>query len=138
MTPPPTELPSITGAIQGADLGAALGAGAAAGSGAGGLTVTAEALLNAANKLQREAVGLRTLINADGLKDINECGHDPVSGPAAIGFQAKIGPIVTHVTTYVDNLTAATNELRDQARKYGATEEQIKLSMASMQSQAPQ
>jgi hypothetical protein len=135
MTQPAQPLPSISGAILGANLGSSLGANPTA----GGFQVTAEALMNAANKLLEQAEILSKALRADALKKITPCGTDPVSVLAVKGFQAKIEPLVQHTTAYVQNLKNAVDTLHDQAKSYGATDDQISQSWVSYmrQSQAP-
>jgi hypothetical protein len=43
--------------------------------------------------------------------------------------------MVQHCTTYVSNMTAAVSTLHDQAKKYGATDEQIAQSWTSFMQQ---
>jgi uncharacterized protein YukE len=142
-TPTPGELPSISGAIEGARIGGTLGAplGSAASAiasgaaGGAGFQVAAEALINAANKLQAQAQTLLLAAQDDALKKVIPCGTDPISGPAAAAFQDAIDPMVLHTTTYSKNMTDGADTLRKQAKDYGATEDQITQSWTSFQQQ---
>ena len=124
VSPFPDRQPSISDAIA-RDTATGAVAAAIGATNNGGFHLAAENLLNAANKLQGEVHSLQDALRQDGLKRIGICGPDPISGPAAAGFKAKIDPLVEHCNAYVNNLQIAVNTLKQQATAYGATDEQI-------------
>ncbi|RZT88095.1 hypothetical protein EV383_5031 [Pseudonocardia sediminis] len=63
---------------------------------------------------------------------IGRCSDDPVSGPAQISFQRKIDAVVGDCKRYVADLNTAAEGLKDVARRYSLTEEQIEQSFESV------
>ncbi|HEY4007537.1 MAG TPA: DUF3558 domain-containing protein [Pseudonocardia sp.] len=92
----------------------------------GSLSVDPVALLRASNILRMES---RELLSEDSSLQqgfMEPRGQDPVSGPAASGFQAKIDAILEQASAYATNLGTAADTLRKQAADYGATDLQAK------------
>ena len=92
----------------------------------GSLSVDPEALLRASNTLDLESKDLLTEIANYRDQALLPCGPDPVSGPAASSFQAKITALLDQATAYATSLGNASVTLKEQANRYGATDQQAK------------
>ncbi|MET0188242.1 MAG: hypothetical protein ABW212_04530 [Pseudonocardia sediminis] len=53
------------------------------------------------------------------------CSGDPVSAPAAVSFNRKIGGVVANCRAYVADLFVSCEHLASVARTYGVTDEAI-------------
>lgn len=120
-----TEIPhapmSAGDAVRAANLGAP-----------GSTKVTIEALLNARNILQARFEYMNKLIHrAQFDLVVPLCGSDPVSPYAAKGFNDKIQAMLTEMKKFVKSLGEAAEILDQNAKSYGATEEQITASFQS-------
>lgn len=63
--------------------------------------------------------------------------EDPVSEPAASGFNGKIDQTVAQTQVYVDEMQSAANQLVIIAQRYGHSEQEIKNSFARFDPNAP-
>jgi hypothetical protein len=107
---------------------------AALAGGPGSFTVSTEALLRARNVLQTEYERLSGLLSrCSTTLVVRDCGTDPVSSYASVGFNEKIGLIVAQANAYVQSLRDAADQLDETVRGYGATDEQIKASFDAFQ-----
>lgn len=61
-------------------------------------------------------------------------GRDPISLDYAPVFGTKVGTVVDRVRNHVEELREATNRLREAAREYGFTEDEIKQSFTDFRS----
>lgn len=103
--------------------------------GAAGFHVDVEALLVASKSLELEAhrLGSQLALRASALQ-VRECGPDPISKPAADGFNAKIDPTVQELQAYIKSLHDASTQLTTVANHYGATDEQAKAALQKAES----
>lgn len=98
-----------------------------------GLQVNKDNVLNVHKLLYSEVLRLRTGMRQQDYKFVmGECGTDPVSPEAAQAFTAKMTRLRDHCNNYVDILASAAEQLNQNARTYGYTEEQIKASMSAV------
>jgi uncharacterized protein YukE len=98
-------------------------------SAVGAMAVTPSNVLQVHNALQAESERLsaKLKLHQPALR-VGEAGKDPVSGPAAAVFNAKIASLVDGCWAYIHALSEAAENLRATARDYGYTEDQIKTS----------
>lgn len=94
------------------------------------MRVDPAALLHASNILKSESRELLGLMRSYKMNAMPPRGHDPVSKPAAEGFQTKITAILDQAIAYANNLGVAAQNLVDHAKTYGATDEQAALSFS--------
>lgn len=71
---------------------------------------------------------------ADGLRSIPSCGDDPVSVDAVSVFQPKIDSIVEVHESYLHELVATRDRLKQAAQEYGLIEDE---NTATLKSTAP-
>lgn len=103
--------------------------------GAAGFHVDVEALLVASQALQLEASRMDgQLVRRLPKLQVGICGPDPISKPAADGFNAKIHPTVQELKAYVKSLDNASTNLAKIANDYGATDEQAKAALQKAES----
>lgn len=90
------------------------------------MSVTPANVLQIRNALQAESdrLGAKLKLHQPTLR-VGEPGTDPVSGPAAAAFNAKIASLVDNCWAYVQALSDAAETLRATARAYGYTDGQI-------------
>jgi hypothetical protein len=99
-----------------------------------GLRVNRANVLQVRNALKAESVRLGNLMQMHGRSlHVGECGPDPVSGPAAGLFNAKIQAMVVQCNGYVQALGDAADALDQTAHAYGYNEDQIAASFKSYQ-----
>jgi hypothetical protein len=98
--------------------------------GAAGFHVDVEALLVASQALQLEAIRLGGLLSQKtNMLKVGICGPDPISRPAADGFNAKIDPVKQELDAYTQSLKNASANLLSVANDYGATDEQAQAAL---------
>jgi len=101
-----------------------------------GLRVNRANVLQVRNALKAESDRLGDLMQVNGsMLHVGECGPDPVSGPAASQFNAKIQAMVAQCNSYVQALHDAADALEQTARTYGYNEEHIAASFDAFQRQ---
>jgi len=94
-------------------------------------------VLQVRNALKAESDRLGDLMQVNGpMLHVGECGPDPVSGPAAGQFNAKIQAMVAQCSGYVQALHDAADALEQTARTYGYNEVQIAASFDAFQERA--
>lgn len=100
----------------------------------GAMAVTPSNVLQVHHALQAESdrLSAKLKLHQPALR-VGEAGKDPVSGPAAAVFNAKIASLVDGCWAYIHALSEAAENLRATARGYGYTEEQIKTSFDAHQ-----
>ncbi len=98
-----------------------------------GLQVNRDNVLQARNILLAEADRLDDELNKVMRRDlhIGDCGGDPVSPNATLGFNQRIDVLVGQCRQYNEDLRQAARELDVTARTYGWTEEEIAASFPS-------
>ena len=91
-----------------------------------GYQVNRENVLGVYSVLANEAERLSKVMQDNGHKlEVGLCGGDPVSYDAQHGFSAKLDRLRTQCNDYVYSLAKAAERVRQAARAYGYSEDQI-------------
>jgi hypothetical protein len=122
MTEPTPRPQSVTDALNAAGFGP---------GGTAGFHVDPEILHAVSQRLMRSAQQLVIQMQTAGDLKVPVCGPDPVSRPAADGFNAKIEPALREATAFANNLLAAGKQLANSADTYIATDREARASFRS-------
>lgn len=98
----------------------------------GAIQADPEALLKAANILRTQAADLRRSSYDHGDLKVRNCGSDPISLWATQAFNEKIQPIAESVPALMKLLEAASEQLVETAKSYGATDQQAAAAFAKL------
>jgi len=106
----------------------------------GGMRVTPETVLGIYEVIMEEVNRLRMAIRnfQREHRSMPPLGGDPVSVPAAKGFNEATALLVQSCQKHVDGLEAVGSQLAAAAREYGRTEEQITAALKQAMSVAYQ